>query len=138
MQGLAEANMPLHSRAVGNFHADQAQAAARSLFEKEDRPDAVFVANDHMAFAVMDVLRYELGLRIPDDVSVVGYDDVTISAWLSYNLTTVRQPANRMVEETVKMMLSRIEFPNKPPRKVAIDGPLVVRGSARLPLGDKK
>jgi LacI family transcriptional regulator len=138
MQGLAEANMTLHSRAAGNFHADQAQAAARSLFDKEDRPDAVFVANDHMAFAVMDVLRYELGLRIPDDVSVVGYDDVTISAWPSYNLTTVRQPANRMVEETVKMMLSRIELPTTPARKVAIDGPLVVRGSARLPLGDEK
>ena len=138
MQGLAEANMTLHSRAAGNFHADQAQAAARSLFDKEDRPDAVFVANDHMAFAVMDVLRYELGLRIPDDVSVVGYDDVMISAWPSYNLTTVRQPANRMVEETVKMMLSRIELPTTPARKVAIDGPLVVRGSARLPPGDEK
>jgi DNA-binding LacI/PurR family transcriptional regulator len=81
------------------------------------------------------VLRYELGLRIPEDVSVVGYDDVTIAAWPSYNLTTVRQPANRMVEETVRVMLTRIETPNAPARRVAIDGPLIVRGSARIPEG---
>ena len=135
LAGLAAAGQVLHSRAVGNFHADQAQAAARQLFDTDDRPDAVFVANDHMAFAVMDVLRYELGLRIPQDVSVVAYDDVTISAWPSYNLTTVRQPANRMVEETVRMMLTRIENPEAPARRVAIDGPLVVRGSARIPEG---
>jgi len=134
-QGLAEAGLALHSRAVGNFHADQAKAAARALFDTDDRPDAVFVANDHMAFAVMDVLRYELGLRVPGDVSVVGYDDVTIAAWPSYDLTTVRQPANRMVEATVHTMLERISNPDAPARRVAIDGPLIVRGSARIPEG---
>ena len=135
LEGLAAAGLALHSRAEGNFHTDQAQAAARQLFDTDDRPDAVFVSNDHMAFAVMDVLRYELGLGIPADVSVVGYDDVIISAWPSYNLTTVRQPANRMVEETVRTMMARIDTPNMPARRVAIDGPLIVRGSARIPEG---
>ena len=65
----------------------------------------------------------------------MGYDDVSISAWPSYDLTTVRQPANRMVEETVKTMLERIENPDAPARRVAIDGPLIVRGSARIPQG---
>lgn len=134
-QVLAEAGQALHSRAVGNFHADQAKAAARTLFDTDDRPDAVFVANDHMAFAVMDVLRFELGLRIPGDVSVVGYDDVTIAAWPSYALTTVRQPANRMVDATVRTMLERISNPDAPARRVAIDGPLILRGSARIPEG---
>jgi len=135
LQALAEAGQSLHARAVGNFHADQAQAAARDLFATAEPPDAVFVANDHMAFAVMDVLRFELGLSIPGDVSVVGYDDVSISAWPSYDLTTVRQPANRMVEETVRTMLDRIKDPSAPARRVAIDGPLIVRGSARIPEG---
>ncbi|NDF20264.1 MAG: LacI family DNA-binding transcriptional regulator, partial [Betaproteobacteria bacterium] len=62
---------------VGNYAPAEAAAAARALFGKaDDRPDAVFVASDHMAFAVMDTLRFELGLRVPDDVSVVGFDDV--------------------------------------------------------------
>jgi LacI family transcriptional regulator len=129
--GLAEAGQILFARAEGNFHFEQAQQAARTLFDCEDRPDAVFVANDHMAFAVMDVLRFELGLRIPQDVSVVGYDDVTLASWPSYDLTTVRQPANRMVAETVTTLLSRIEDPTSPVRRVAIDGPLIIRGSAR-------
>jgi DNA-binding LacI/PurR family transcriptional regulator len=133
--GLAAGGKSLFARAGGNFHYDQAQEATRSMFSGAERPDAVFVANDHMAFAVMDVLRFELGLRIPEDVSVVGYDDVSLAAWPSYNLTTVRQPANRMVEETVDVLLTRIEKPETPARRIAIDGPLIVRGSARIPKG---
>ncbi len=135
LEGLREAGQQLHSRAVGDFKSDGARDAARALFGGEDRPDAVFVANDHMAFAVMDVLRFDLGLRVPEDVSVVGYDDVAIAAWPSYDLTTVRQPANRMVEETVRTMLTRIDKPDTPARRIALDGPLIVRGSARVPKG---
>ena len=133
--GLSEAGLALHARGVGNYHQDQASAAARAMFAPKDRPDAVFVANDHMAFAVMDVLRDELGLRVPEDVSVVGYDDVPPAAWSAYELTTMRQPANRMVAETVTIMLETIADRAAGPRRVAIDGPLVVRGSARIPEG---
>jgi len=94
-------------------------------------PDAVFVANDHMALAVMDTLRFELGLTIPDDVSVIGYDDVPAAAWPAYNLSTVRQPANRMVAETVAILMAQIENKAGAPRRVEIDGPLVLRRSVR-------
>ena len=93
------------------------------------------VGNDHMAFAVMDTLRQELGLRIPQDVSVVGYDDVPLAAWGAYDLTTVRQPVNRMVEATVETILAKIEDPARPAQKIEIDGPLITRGSARIPKG---
>ena len=75
------------------------EGQGREMFDRPERPDAVFVANDHMAFFVMDVLRFELGLSVPDDVSVVGFDDVPPAAWPAYSLTTVRQRANRMVED---------------------------------------
>ena len=65
---LNEAGMDLHSRRVGNFVLEESREATRSMFS-DDPPDAVFVANDHMALAVMDTLRYELGLKIPDAVS---------------------------------------------------------------------
>lgn len=129
--GLAEGGQTLFARASGNFHYGTAQEAAREMFGSADRPDAVFVANDHMAFAVMDVLRYELSLSIPGDVSVVGYDDVALAAWPCFDLTTVRQPANQMVAEAVEILVSGIENPATKPRRVAIDGPLIVRGSAR-------
>lgn len=132
-EGLEKSGLSLHSRAVGNFQAEEARQAALELFDREDRPDAVFVANDHMAFAVMDTLRHELGLRIPEDVSVVGYDDVSIAAWPSYDLTTIRQKANRMVNEAVSMMIDRIEKPELPVRQIAVEAPLIVRHSARIP-----
>ncbi len=133
---LRDAGVQLHSREVGNFVTEDARAATRRMFAA-DPPDAVFVANDHMAIAVMDTLRYELGLNVPGDVSVIGYDDVTPASWPAYDLTTVRQPANRMVAETVDILLGKIENPETRPRRVAIDGPLVVRGSARIPEGWK-
>ena len=135
VEGLAAAGLSLYAREVGNFDFDQAKIAARRMFARTDRPDAVFVANDHMAFAVMDVLRYELGLRVPEDVSVVGYDDVTLAQWPSYDLTTVRQPANRMVTQTIEALLARLDGQDETPRKIVLDGPLMIRGSARKPQG---
>lgn len=131
--GLQAEGADLYSRAVGNFDFERAKAAARELFGGADRPDAVFVANDHMAFAVMDVLRFELGLRVPEDVSVVGYDDVALAQWPSYNLTTVRQPANRMVAETTRALLKRLSGTGTAPQRIVLDGPLIIRGSARKP-----
>ncbi|MBO0906116.1 LacI family DNA-binding transcriptional regulator [Jiella sonneratiae] len=133
--GLAACGRALFAREVGNFEPETARQAARRMFDREDRPDAVFVANDHMAFFVMDVLRFELGLQVPDDVSVVGFDDVPPAAWPAYGLTTVRQRANRMVEETVKALLERIENPHADPKRIALDAPLIVRTSSRTPEG---
>ncbi|MBW3245624.1 LacI family DNA-binding transcriptional regulator [Epibacterium sp. DP7N7-1] len=137
-EALSGAGQDLFARAVGNFSVEQAEQAARDMFSVPagDRPDAVFVANDHMAFAVMDVLRFELGLRIPEDVSVVGYDDVPPAAWRAYNLTTIRQRANLMVAETVRAMFEQIDTPDTAsPCHVQIEAPLILRGSARIPDG---
>ena len=131
---LANSGLTLHNRQVGNFVMEEAKEATRKMFSS-DPPDAVFVANDHMALAVMDTLRYEIGLKIPQDVSVIGYDDVPASAWPAYDLTTVRQPVNKMVEETVGILMKKINNTETKPRRVKIDGPLIIRGSARLPGG---
>jgi DNA-binding LacI/PurR family transcriptional regulator len=133
VEGLTLAGYSLHSREVGNFKADEAREAARRMFDRPDHPDAVFVCNDHMAFVVMDVLRGELGLSVPEDVSVVGYDDVPPAAWLAYDLTTIRQRANLMVQNTVSILLDLIESPDAPPTRVKVNAPLVVRSSALIP-----
>jgi DNA-binding LacI/PurR family transcriptional regulator len=134
LAGLAFANQSLFAREVGDFHADRTKTATLAMFDKPaaERPDAVFVANDHMAFIVMDILRHDLGLRVPDDVAVVGYDDVPPAAWRSYDLTTVRQRANLMVERTVETILDHIEHPHlNTPKKIQIDSPLIIRSSTR-------
>ncbi|MBV0914015.1 LacI family DNA-binding transcriptional regulator [Anianabacter salinae] len=135
IEGLAAHGRDPVAVVDGMYNRDTAAALAREMFSAPGRPDAVFVGNDHMAFAVMDALRTGLGLSIPDDVAVVGYDDVPIAAWPAYDLTTVRQPVNRMVEATVEALLSRIEDVATP-RKIRIPGPLILRGSTRNPQGD--
>jgi DNA-binding LacI/PurR family transcriptional regulator len=132
-EGLAAAGMDLFARATGNYVYAEAQAAARELFATPRRPDAVFVANDHMAFAAMDVLRFELGLNVPEDVSVVGFDDVPPAAWPAYNLTTYRQRVETMVAETVAILTGAIDDKSAPPRKATLDGALIIRGSTRRP-----
>ena len=133
---LEDAGVALWSREIGNFVMEDAKAATHAMFADgvENGPDAIFVANDHMAFAVMDTLRSELGIAVPEQVSVIGYDDVPAASWPSYDLTTVRQPTNQMVTATVDLLLAQIENADQhplTPRQIKIDGPLIIRGSAR-------
>lgn len=133
--GLKQAGMDVIASIDGMYRREAAAEATRELFSGPEKPDAIFVGNDHMAFAVMDVLRFELKLDVPGDVSVVGYDDVPLASWPAYNLTTLRQPSNRMVEATVKTLLDWIEEGSSDVQKIKIDGPLMIRGSARIPEG---
>ena len=132
-KGLAECGMTLFGRIVGNYTFDGAAAAARQLFAQKRQPDAVFAANDHMAFSVMDVLRGEYRLRIPEDVSVVGYDDVPEASWGGYGLTTVAQPCLPMVEAAVSILLEQVERRAVHRRAAVLPARLVIRSSARLP-----
>ena len=139
VNGLESKGVAIIGRAVGNFDFAEAKIATETLFRQPDPPDCVFVANDHMAFAVLDTLRHDIGLRVPEDVCVVGYDDVPIAAWPSYDLTTVRQPINQMVEETVSIVMKAIDNPDMERRRIYLDGPLKIRGTTRpLPKTQKE
>ncbi len=134
-EGLSAAGLHIWARATGNYDFAQARQAALDLFRSDsERPDAVFVASDHMAFAVMDALRFDLGLRVPEDVSVVGFDNVPQADWGSYRLTTFEQPVDSMIEATVGLLQERLrEEGAGPARNVVVPGSLIVRESARLP-----
>ena len=135
VDGLAAAGRTPVAVIDGMFDRTTAAEATRTLMALPQPPDAIFVGNDHMAFAVLDTLR-ALGVRVPQDVAVVGYDDVPMAAWAPYDLTSVRQPVNRMVEATVDTLLAQIDDPDRPHQKIEIDGPLIERGSTRVrPLG---
>lgn len=138
LAGLAAAGARPVEVIDGEYDRERASAAARALMDRPQPPDAIFVGNDHMAFAVMDTLRHELGLSVPGAVSVVGYDDVPLAAWPSFALTTIRQPVVRMVEATVTTLLAEIEDRTRPAQKIRIEGDLIVRRSARLPEGAKR
>lgn len=133
VEALAEAGHADIMVEVGNYDRSEAETAARKLLSRPDRPDAIFVANDHMAVAVMDVARYEFGLTIPDDLSIVGYDDVGPARWTSYGITTMSQPLKRMVEATVNILMGQISSGEIEAEHRILSGDLIVRTSARLP-----
>ena len=121
-----------------HFRRNVAMDETRRLFASATPPDALFVANDHMAFGVLEVLREELGVRVPEDVSVIGYDDALMARWKTFDLTTVRQPLNRMIEATATLLVNEIGDTERPPEKIEIPCELVIRGSARLPDGQSR
>ncbi|KAA2244247.1 LacI family DNA-binding transcriptional regulator [Salinarimonas soli] len=135
LRGIARAGLPKPTRVVGHYTLAGAAEATRALLSGPARPDAIFCANDHMAIACIDVARHAFGLRVPEDLSVVGFDDVGAAAWRGYDLTTFSQPLQPMVEATVGTLMDLLENPEEPPRAAVIKGELVVRGSARLPAG---
>ncbi len=132
-EALAEAGYTDIVFEVGNYDRGEAEAAARKMLQRPDRPDALFVANDHMAVAVMDVARYEFGLSIPKDLSIVGYDDVGPARWTSYGITSMSQPIKRMVEATVDILMNQISTGEIEAEHRVLNGELVVRSSARTP-----
>ncbi|WP_235779492.1 LacI family DNA-binding transcriptional regulator [Sinomonas notoginsengisoli] len=122
--------VPEHCRFTGNFdHGLSAQIMERVL-ARGDSPEAVFCANDFMAFGVLDALR-RAG-RTSCDCWVIGYDDVDMAAWASFSLTTVRQPSRAMASAGVRLLVERLKSPSAPARRVDFPSELIVRGSSEL------
>jgi LacI family transcriptional regulator len=86
-----------------------------------------------MALAAMDVARFEFGLKIPRDVSIVGYDNAGAARWPSYNLTTVEQPVTEMASAAAQILLSQIKGDLVSPAHTVVPLSLIVRSSARVP-----
>lgn len=111
------------------------QAAADALFGRNgnlgERPDAVFCVNDLMAIGLIDRARDRYGLRIPQDVAVIGFDDIPEAAWDAYRLTTFRQDPEKMAEATVAQLERRLADPDAPPGLLRLEAALVERGTTR-------
>ena len=118
-------------REVGNYNYNDAYAATVRLMERPDPADAIFCSNDIMAFGALDAIRSGMDLKVPEDVSIIGFDDIPMASWPSFNLTTVRQPVRSMVDASVEDLISRINSPEKPPNHKSIMGEMIVRGSSR-------
>lgn len=122
----------------GDYTYRGGRERAGQIVAMKRRPDAVICANDNLAMGCMDGLRHDHGLSIPGDISVTGFDGVTVAEWLSYDLTTVLQPAERMVESAVNMLIERIENPGLPAEARLFAGTVRVGSSARLDGGVRR
>jgi LacI family transcriptional regulator len=132
VEGLRGHGLSLFARAEGGYDSARAAEATAALLAKRKRPDALFCASDHMAVAAIDVAR-AAGLRVPEDLSIVGFDDAPPAAWPPYRLTTYALPVAAMVGAAIDLLMGALADPATPPRQVVVPGHLVLRSSCRLP-----
>lgn len=131
LQGYRDAlrawDLPEGAIADGNFTADGGADAMRRILETGDRPDAVFIASDLMAQGALSVLA-SAGLRVPDDIAIMGFDDSPVSTSVEPQLTTMRQPSFAQGERMATVLLDLLA--GRHPRHVTIlETELVVRDS---------
>lgn len=131
-EALAEHGLPIDPSLIaeGNFHKPLAFQRTRELLTLADPPTAIFAANDVSAFGVLDAVR-DLGLRVPDDVSVIGFDDIPDAQTSIPALTTVRQPMREMGARATRMLLEQIAGETQEPRRIELPTELIVRDTCR-------
>lgn len=116
----------------GNFQVDGGRDHARELLERDDRPTAIFAGSDLQALGVLEAAR-TLGLRVPADLSVVGYDDLQLAQWTAPALTTVHQPLTQMAEEATRLVIRMGETELETIPRMDLATRLVVRESTAAP-----
>ncbi|WP_418275000.1 LacI family DNA-binding transcriptional regulator [Isoptericola jiangsuensis] len=117
---------------AGNFYVEPGYLAARRQLTLPDPPTAIFAGSDMQAFGVLKAVQ-ELGLRVPDDVSIVGYDDLPLAQWTAPALTTVRQPLREMASAATRMLLALAAGTPPAMTRVNLGTDLIVRESTAPP-----
>lgn len=126
--GAARIELPAHAVIDGPASIEGGMAAMRRAWEDGLRPTAVLVMSDAMAIGVLRTAR-ELGLRVPEDISVVGFDDIDLSQHTNPPLTTVHQPIRQKGESAVRLLLAVVERRVPRPEQLRLETRLIIRGS---------
>ncbi|MFC5384816.1 LacI family DNA-binding transcriptional regulator [Aquamicrobium segne] len=134
LHGLRELGQPVPDELICDalFTHEGGRMGVQELLDLDDPPTAVFCVNDFSAFGAVDGAR-EAGLDVPLQLSVVGYDDVAMAAWRSYQLTTVSQQLDAMSGRAVELLLRRVGRHEAPVRHDHFSGALVIRNTTAPP-----
>ncbi|HEX2914428.1 MAG TPA: D-ribose pyranase [Chloroflexia bacterium] len=132
-QALAEAGIELQPEAIeaGNFRYEGGEAAMTALLNRKLKLTAVFATNDLMAIGALNALR-QAHLRVPGDLSLVGYDNILQAAAVSPALTTVAQPVTELGQLSVSLLLERLKDPDRPAQRILLTPNLVERESSQV------
>ncbi|WP_272473039.1 LacI family DNA-binding transcriptional regulator [Baekduia alba] len=121
---------PWIDRGQPSFHLGW--EALQELATMPERPTAVFCMNDITAFGVLSAAQ-RFGLSVPGDLSVLGFDDIDMAQWETFNLTTVRQPIVEMAQNAVRLLQERIEDPTRKPRHRCLEARVILRDTTGAP-----
>lgn len=128
---MAASGLTLQRVLPSDYSYAGGRTMAQTLCAADTPPNAVICANDMMALGVMDACRFDLGLRVPEDVAVTGFDDIPQAAWPTYQLTTLRQPVRRMTAMAVRMLMEHIAGEDIGSERRLMPAELKLRGSTR-------
>ncbi|MCD6647377.1 substrate-binding domain-containing protein [Vibrio cholerae] len=131
-RALAEAGIAINPDWIveSDFECEGGYQAFEKLYQRGKLPSALFVSNDMMAMGVIQAAS-QRGLRVPDDLSLIGYDDVHIAKFMTPALTTIHQPKYRLGKAAVDTLLYRLENPDTTAQVVQLEPTLVARNSVR-------
>lgn len=129
---LKDHGIPVDPQLVceGDFMQPQGYQNAQRLLSLPEPPSAIFSSNDMMAFGVMEAAR-ERGLRLPEDLSIVGFDDIPQASYVHPALTTVRQPLEEMGRSAAHLLLKYIAHPNAEIERIELPTRLIIRESCQ-------
>ena len=135
-QALSEAGLPLAPELIqeGDFLQPGGYICANTLLDLEHPPTAIFASNDVSAFGAMEAVR-QRGLRIPEDCSILGFDDIPQAALAYPALTTVRQPLTELGSVAAQLLLTYIENPDAAVQRIELPTELISRQSCQAPSG---
>jgi LacI family transcriptional regulator len=119
-----DANLTRH----GRFSFDDGHASVLELLDGNRQPSAVFCANDVIALGALNAALGR-GVAVPGELSLVGFDDIAMTSWEAFRLTTVRQDIRRMGRTAIDLLLARLEDPSRPPQRVVLPAALVHRAT---------
>lgn len=131
-RAVLEAGLEINPQWIveSDFECEGGYEAFNRILENGPLPSSIFVSNDMMAMGVLNA-AHEKGIRIPEDVSIMGYDDIHIARFMSPALTTVHQPKYRLGKVAVETLLKKLEKETLEPQVVQLDPTLVVRKSVK-------
>jgi len=116
----------------GEQSSKTAESAVRQFLAQALPPTVIFTTSDLVAIAILRAVQ-KSSLKVPEDISVMGFDDISLASLVSPSLTTIAQPIQEMGREAFKLLVERIERKNSPKRKIILDTKLVVRESTAKP-----
>lgn len=123
--------IPVHYIARGTQSYDGGLEAAAFVGALKDEIDGLFCTADYLGLGVLDGLRYEFGIKVPDDMQVMGYDDIVQASWKSYDLTTILQSRQDLCDITLALLMHRLQNPDLPQQVETCDVSLIQRGTTR-------
>jgi LacI family transcriptional regulator len=132
---LEELGTPLQERyrRSGDYSHQSGYQWCLDLLREDERPTAIFCGNDVIAFGALDAAK-RLRVRVPEELSILGFDDIEMASWEVFSLTTIRQPLARMAKVAVRMLVERLEADGaQEPREVAFPTQLIRRETVGVP-----